>query len=517
MSIDPADAIVEANFWMSAYSEKLLSADLSRGQRGTKEFTYDTVCTTADESVSGQLCESWEILQDPIRVVFKIRKGVMFQAKSGVMQAREMTANDVKFCFDRLMGSDSKIPKSRFVFVDSITTPDKYTVVFTFKSFASDWAYIIGYGSYDNIYPQELVTAGIKNWKNACGTGPFIWADYVPAASLTYDRNPNYWGKETINRKEYSIPFVDKLIYPLVVDDSTRLAALRTGKVDIIDMTSWKYKKGLEETNPELVRYQKLVFETYSVAVRNDISPFNDIKVRQALSMAIDRQAILNSIYGGNGLLLNFPASVNQTFYTPLEKLPESTRQFFEYNPDKAKQLLTEAGYPKDLTAELLVSTVSTEIDIMTMVASYWEKVGVKVQLKPAEYATFMSMVNGKTYKHMVTGGTSTGTPLSCLRWYYLAGQNGNRAMVSDPHFDELYEKVRSTIDPMERTKIFTEINQWVLAKSYYILLPGSYAYMYVWPWVKNFYGEYETGYYDQTSINARIWIDQTQKKKMGH
>jgi peptide/nickel transport system substrate-binding protein len=381
-----------------------------------------------------------------------------------------------------------------------------------------DWLLPYGWSWYTGIYPQELVKAGPKDWKNAVGTGPFMLKDYVSGATITYEKNPNYWGTAKIGGKEYKLPFVDRLVWPIIVDESTQLAALRTGKVDINEAVSYKYKATLAETNPELVRFRYLYTTFGAIAGRMDVKPFDDIRVRRALSMAIDRPAFINALQGGEAQILSGPYSAGwpESLYTPLEKLPQSARELFEYNPEKAKKLLTEAGYPTGFKTEMVISSTGTAMtDAASMLVDWWSKIGVTVALKPYDYAVYLSIQYGLTHKAMYYMSKGNGGP--DVLWiigrtppYYW-----NPAMWNDKYVADTYEKARLTGDPVEAKKLLKELNVYMIDQCPYVILPVNYGYSYAWPWVKNWYGELNATVRAPGLIHAQIWIDRDLREKM--
>jgi len=518
MSWDPIDNRWKVNYDAGFYMEQLAVGDLSKGPRGTGEFGFTTYFGIPDDCLTGELAESWE-QPDPLTLIYHLRKGIRWQDKPGVMTAREFVADDVVFCWNRLLSEESQ-GRSFFTFVESVTAPDKYTVVFKISESNPDIMMVFGYQYYTLMYPPELVKAGIDDWKNAVGTGPFMLEDYVRGSSQTYVRNPNYWGTTVIDGKEYRLPFVDKVELAMIPDESTRLAALRTGKIDVLELTSWKYKDTLEQTTPELIRTRFLLTATVFVAMRMDEPPFDDIRVRRALSLAVDQQGMIDGIYGGEGEVLNYPMHMvwPESVYTPLEKLPESAREQFEYKPEKAKQLLAEAGYPSGFNTELIVYSAFGEQ--ASMVASYWEDIGVNCELKTVDYATWTGIWYGATHRQTILVGTGAITPYWIMDKYAWqrkneALQNVNEPRFNDSHFNELVWKAGDTLDPDERAAILKEANVYLLEQVPFVMLGGSYNYHYKWPWVKNLYNEINVGCYRPQPIYARVWIDQDLKYKM--
>ena len=127
-----------------------------------------------------------------------------------------------------------------------------------------------------------MVDAGAANWKNVNGTGPFKLTDYVQGNSNTYEKNPDYWDKETINEKEFKLPYVDKITYRIIRDEATRITALRTGKIDIMEAMRWQDADQLKKTVPDLKWNKWLATSGTFLSMRVDQKPFDDIRVRRA-------------------------------------------------------------------------------------------------------------------------------------------------------------------------------------------------------------------------------------------
>ena len=220
LSFDNADWNWKHNHDTGAVYEQLFVADLSKSKRlGGKHPFYADAWIPSD-AIKGELAETWEWKQNPLRLEINLRKGVMFPAKTGVMAAREMVADDVVFAYNRLDKSPKKIA-GYFDHLDKVEATDKHKVVFTFKNYNAEWDYRFGWGYYSGIIPKEVADAGAGNWKNVNGTGPFLLGDFVSGNSNTYVKNPNYWGTEKINGVETKLPLVDKVVYRTIKDEAT--------------------------------------------------------------------------------------------------------------------------------------------------------------------------------------------------------------------------------------------------------------------------------------------------------
>ena len=242
--------------------------------------------------------------------------------------------------------------------------------------------------------PKEVADAGAANWKNVNGTGPFMLTDFVQGNSNTYAKNPNYWDKEKIGGAEYKLPFVDKLVYRTIKDEATYITALRTGKLDILEIHPLAERRAAQEERAAAASGRSwLNMSGTFLAMRVDTKPFDDIRVRRALNMAVNKQEICRAYYNGNAELFAYPQHPDYLgYFEPLEQMPDSVKELFTYNPAKAKKLLAEAGYPNGFSFKVQVCSCNPDhMELLPLVAAYLEKVGVKIEIQPMEYGAFLS------------------------------------------------------------------------------------------------------------------------------
>ena len=518
LSWDHKDWPWKINHDAGSIYEQLLVADLAKARRngGPHDFRIDGWIPS--DALKGELAESWEVRKNPLAVVFKLKKGIMFPAKPGVMDTRELTADDVVFSHYYRHNS----PRRAEAMNDEITKVaalDRYTVAFYYSTYMADWAYRIGYGYNSSVMPKEVADAGAANWKNVNGTGPFTIADYVPGNSHTYTKNPNYWDKERIGEAEFKLPFVDRIVYRIIKDDSTRLTAFRTGKLDILEAVNWENLQTLKKSVPQLQSSSWVSSFGTMLVMRTDQKPFDDIRVRRALNMAINKQEIVQAFYNGNAELFAYPMHPDFVgYYEPLSAMPDSVRELYIYNPAKAKQLLAEAGYPNGFTFKVQVnSSNSSHMDLLPLVAGYLEQIGVKIEIQSMEYAAFYAVRTNKTHSagYFMSNGHSN--PLTALRKNFVTDQRWNPSMWSNAEFDKKMEAVDQEPDEDKRKAMVREMTREILDKAPYVWMPTAKGNTVWWPWVKNYGGELTAGAVRPGPIYARLWIDQRLKKSMGY
>ncbi|GAI84516.1 unnamed protein product, partial [marine sediment metagenome] len=251
--------------------------------------------------------ESWDVT--PERIVFTVRPGVLWAAygKEHVMDVREVTAEDIVFSITRFIddspaeGAPGWLWTENGGFIDSVYAEGDTVVVETSR-FEVEWKKWFAAGWCCEFLPPEVFAPGLDqaDWMNLVGTGAFMVKEHVLGSYMAYERNPTYWDTAIINGKEYEIPFIDELIYAIIPDESTRIAALRTGKVDFDYGFSAVYEETLAQTTPELVKF--VTQRNPGIMALNQLNPIlADFDVRRALIMAVDRETILNAVWGPGG------------------------------------------------------------------------------------------------------------------------------------------------------------------------------------------------------------------------
>lgn len=515
LSWDPAEWPWKLNVDAGMFYEQLFAGDLDKSVRRGGKHKFQADAWLPSDAIRGELAERWEWKDNTLTIT--LRKGIMFPEKPGVMKARELDAEDVASSYERLDKSPKKL-LAYFDHVAKVEARDARTVVFTFKDYFAEWDYRFGWGYYSAIAPKELSSVDAKNWKNANGTGPFQIIDYVQGNAHTYAKNPNYWDSDRVGGTSYKLPFVDKVVLRIIRDEATQHTALRTAKLDMLEAIRWSAVDNLKQTAPQLKWSRRLATLGQFLAMRIDQKPFDDIRVRRALNFAVNKQEIVKSYYGGNAELFAYPMHLDYFgYYEPLEKMPASVRELYTYDPAKAKKLLAEAGFPNGFSFKAQVCACAPDhMDLAPLIAGYLDKVGVKMELQPMEYAAFLGAMMKRSHGPGYFMNNGHTNPTTTIRKSFMTGQAWNPSGWSDPAYDKKIEEVYRTRDEGKRQQMLKELTVEILDKAPYIWLPIPYVYTAWWPWVQNYDGELRVGAERAGPIYARIWIDQEMKKKMG-
>ena len=491
---------------------------------------------TPDFAITGGLAESWE-QPDPLTIIFKIRQGVHWHKKAP-MRGRALTAKDIEFNFHRVLALGSGFTElspdvggydlGRISF-ESITANDDSTVVFKLKEPFLFGVGAIAQGAHAFILAPEVIQqhGNVSDWQNVVGTGPFELTDLVEGSSITFSKNPNYWGHD----EKYSqnrLPYVDEMRSLISNEVATNLALLRSGKVDYIGyagdshLSSVDQVTSLQRTNPELVVHPFSYRAETALNFDTQIEPWNDVRVRRAVSMAIDFETI-NKTYL-KGWADTKPAGwIGKNvfgYYVPFEEWSEETKQYYRYDPKGAEKLLDEAGYPQGADGVRFKTTYDHyeffDLNYYEIAMSYLEAIGIDVEIALNDRATNIDKIREHKYKGLISGVTNMDWSVVTLLNQMYSEAGWAPSNVNDPAFDKLYEAVKAATTVEEQKKWVREADMMIVEQVWQVFGPRVPLFQVTQPWVIGFNGEIDLGPLDRQPVFARLWIDQDLKNEMG-
>src|SRR3989454_2620441 len=296
---------------------------------------------SADFSIVGDLAEKWEF-KSPTVIEFTLRKGVKFHNKPPV-NGREVTAEDAKYSLERFR---AKSPvRVRFDVVQSIDVVSRYVLRITLKEPSAPFMIHLAQATHLAILPRE-VEEKYKDFNRPeamIGSGPFRLKSYQKGSQIAFERNPDYYVK--------GLPYLDGVVIEITPEANARLSLFRAGRVHLPHMWGFLAPEGarsVKQTNPEAVMTPVIAMPIATIYFRTDQPPFNDVRVRRAISLALDRQTWKDSIHYGGGCVDAGPVSCPmKDWKLPAAQMdPAKAKYLIGYDPVEAKRLLAEAGYP---------------------------------------------------------------------------------------------------------------------------------------------------------------------------
>ncbi|MBI2885646.1 MAG: ABC transporter substrate-binding protein [Chloroflexi bacterium] len=448
------------------------------------------------------LAKSWDISADGKTYTFKLHEGAKFQNLPPV-NGREVTAEDVLWNYQEY--AKAGVQRSYFELVDKMEAVDKHTFRITLKQPFPD--FLPGLAEMSYIRPKEIREADGNFRKQAIGSGPFILEEWSPKQGVKYRKNPDYFERDTAGNR---MPYLDRAQMFVIPDAAVSRAAYRAGQVDVVGATLIQDAEETLKSNPDTI------FESAGsgltrgningVHVRLDKPPFNDLRVRRALSMALDRQGLNDTLYEGRGTM---SMGMYWVFWTDQFPNLKDYGPWYQHNPTEAKKLLAEAGFPNGISINLVDWYLRTPADVLV---AQWKESGINVKRREVDNPTHVVMLNEKKWDEMtgvIWGIPSYTVDASIYPWWHSKGSK-NFDNLSDPELDRLLEAQRAELDPAKRKKLLEQIWQRNLDQVYQIWWPTSRG-MYGYPkHIKNLRGHAIVGTTScyTTGIARHVWID---------
>lgn len=420
------------------------------------------------------LATKWDISDDGLTYTFHLREGVKFHTTPYFKPTREFNADDVLFTFNRMINKDDPFRKAyptEFPYftdmgmdtnITKIDKVDDHTVKFTLKEV--DAAFIQNMAmSFASVQSAEYAAQLLKEGKAAdinqkpVGTGPFVFKSYQKDSNIRYTGNKDYWKPDDVK--------IDNLIFAITTDPSVRIQKLKKNECQITLFPRPADLKALKEDKTLKVPDQagfNLGYIAYNVMdkIKGDDkpNPMAQLKVRQALDMAVNKQQIIDSVYQGAGqLAVNAMPPTQWSYDTTIKDAP--------YNPEKAKELLKEAGVKEGTEIVLWAMPVQRPYNpnaklMAEMLQSDWAKIGIKAKIQSYEWGEYIKRSKGGENGAMLIGWSGdNGDPDNWLNVLFGCDslQGNNFSKWCDKKFDSIVKEAKRTTDQAKRTELYKQ------------------------------------------------------------
>jgi peptide/nickel transport system substrate-binding protein len=433
--------------------------------------------------IIGDLATEWKIAPDGLTYTFKLHPGVKFHDGS------PLTSVDVQASYDKIISPPQgvrSIRKNAYTEISAVEAPDPTTVVFKLKfpsssllaNLASPW---------NVIYPKKYLDQDPNYFKtHVVGSGPFKLKSYTRGSTFEGERNPDYFVKDR--------PYLDGYKFYISPETSVRAAAIRSGRayIEFRHLPTAEVEAIKKQLGDKVAVQETPMTGQWGIAINNTVKPFNDVRVRKALTLGIDRYTMGKVLYPLTGLKnvggLMRPDSEWGMAPAELEKLPGFWRDAAK-SREEAKRLLAEAGYPNGFKVVLKNRNVKLPYqDFAVFLIQEWRKIGIEAENRPLETAAwFNDGQNTGNFELIVAPTVEFMDDPDQFLGRYATGSTQNWGRFSDPQVDDLFSRQARTLDPTERKKLIGQIEHRVLDNAYF--MPGLWwtRNLVHWTKVKNY------------------------------
>lgn len=402
------------------------------------------------------LAEDYKVSEDGLTYTFNLRKNVKFH------DGTDFNAEAVKANLDRILDEKNNLRMRRsFSTVSDVQTPDENTVVITlsqpYSAFLNKTAMAL------MISPKALQD-GVDVTKNAVGTGAYKFKEWVQGDRLVVVKNEEYW--------QEGLPKVDSITFKPVPENGSRIAMLKTGEADFIYPMPTEQVSEVEGDSNIVVDKIDSTIVRY-ITLNTMKKPYDDLKVRQAINYAIDKDAYIKVVKSGLGSKLKSSMSSMTQYY--------SEQSGYDYDPEKAKALLAEAGYPDGFEAEIWGENDSETMKGMQFIQQQLALVGIKVEVKSMEGATLSDQINSATPENAKiqmwyvswspSSGDADGATKGLFSSEFFPPAGSNTAYYKNDNVDQWIKDANASVNPDEAKEIYANIQKQIWEDAPWVFL----------------------------------------------
>lgn len=387
------------------------------------------------------LATEWKQLDD-VTWEFKLRQGVTFH--DGAPFNAEAVKRTIARVQDPSVGSNRA---NLFEAIKEVKAVDDQTVQFILHYPYAPLLSVLAGAEGAILSPEAIDQYGKDLSKHPTGTGPYKFESWTPGQEVVLVKNENYWGGQ---------PKLDKVVFKTVPEDTTRIAMVETGEAQVAEqLPVTEVDRVQNSSSMTLGRFES--FSSDHIGINTKKKPFDDVRVRQAIAYAVDKESIIKGVYNDVGKPAHSSITPTMVGYSPNVK-------GLDYNLEKAKQLLAEAGYANGLKATIYLNDNKARISVAEVLQQQLKQIGIDLQVKVLEFGAYIDAASkGETDLFISGWGNATGdADYNQYNLFHTKSQGapGNHSFYSNPEVDKLIDDGRKEKDPAKRTQIYEQTQQ---------------------------------------------------------
>jgi oligopeptide transport system substrate-binding protein len=460
-----------------------LIVDVTGASIGAKLFN-GLVRFDQDLHLRPDIAEKWEISPDGKTYIFFLHRGIHFS------NGREVTADDIKYSFERVLNPATRSPRT-WVFdriegaqefmknhapeLSGIKVKDAHTLMIHLTKPFGPFLSLLSLTTASVVPKEEVEKWGADFSSHVVGTGPFMLQQWQHSQHLCLVVNPKFFR---------SPPHIKGMVYRIIPEDLTTIVEFEIGNLDIIRIPAPEFHKYYTHPGKYSIKEQPGL-NIYYVGLNCQQPPLNDIRIRQAICMAIDREKIRTTLFEKRGLLALSPVPpLLRKSFPPL-------KDYFPYNPARACELIKKAGYPKGFPLTITITALPEVLDIVEVIQQYLQEVGIKVSIVQLEWSSFKEVVaQGKAQAFWLSWWADYPDAENFLFPLFHSsnwGAGGNRSFYKNRTVDLLIGEAQQQPDETTRIRLFHEAEKTIIQEAPIVSFWHQTDYYLVQPWVNNF------------------------------
>ncbi len=432
------------------------------------------------------IASSWKLSDDHVTYIFRLRRDVRFS------NGRKITAQDFKYSFERVLTPKTKAPLTwvldriegandfiagRAGSVSGIRVVNEHILALRLQRPFGPFLSLLAMTAAYVVPREEVERLGQDFGMHPIGSGPYVLAEWKHGQRLVLAAREDYFeGKPKLNG----------IFYHIIPEDLTAVLEFETGRLDVLQIPASEYRRYTADPAWRDQVYGKPGLNSYYLGLNCTRAPFNDIRVRQAVNMAVDRKHVLNTVLEKRGVLAVGPIPPG---LWKRSVLPEN-REAYAYDPDKAGKLIREAG-AEGKTIKIYITADQEVLDIIEVVQGYLAHVGLKSEIIQLDWSAFKHAVNeGEPDAFWLSWWADYPDPENFLFPLFHSasvGPSGNRTRCIDPELDRLIDTAQQTMDEKLRYRLYRQAEDRVIKNAPWLFMWHKADYFVIQPWVKEF------------------------------